>query len=353
MKKPQLCLVDSIYQLLENAGKLKLEDVYAAFPGHSRPSIRGTIYKNLGKRFVRVGKGVYAANTKATKATKPTKSQKDGKKKDEHGTSVDPSFEIAGVKKAWDAEKNFLLVAKMKDNTAKLVLNGRELEVYKYYDKNDTQYQIRPELTDEEIEELLDTFEREETLKWSFDLTSFGEGEEGRKQFERFLQSMALAKYQRILAYPDMKEEKYSQIHHFYWSTEGRDLELVTACNPITGEFGNKNWGRRKEVGYASYMALRGKPTKVLNAVSRIFELADYVKEAKPLKYEFTGFPGKIVPVVKKEKGEVSAKARVKVKAEAEAGAKKAGKKKPEKPEKPEKPSSPYAEALVSAAGNF
>jgi len=233
----------------------------------------------------------------------------------------------------------------MKDNTAKLVLNGREIEVYRYYDKNDPHYQIRPELTDEEIEELLDIFEKEETLKWSFDLTSFGEGEEGRKQFEKFLQSMALTKFLRIYSYPG--EEKYSQVHKFYWSTEGGDLELVTSCNPITGEFGNKTWSRGKEVGYASYMALRGKPAKVLNAVSRIFELASFVKEAKPLEYEFTGFPCKIVPAVKKEKGEVSAKPRVKVKAETEAGAKKARKK------KPGKPSSPYAEALVSAAGNF
>ena len=348
--KTRSSLVDSIYRLLENAGKLKLEDIYAAFPEHSRPSIRGTIYKNLGKRFVRISKGTYAVNTKATK---PTKSRKDGEKKNEPDTTADPSFEIASVKKAWDAEKNFLLVAKMKDNTAKLVLNGREIKVYRYYDKNDPHYQIRPELTDEEIEELLDTFEKGETLKWSFDLTSFGEGKEGRKKFERFLQSMALAKHQRILAYPDIKKKEYSQIHHFYWSTEGRDLELVTACNPITGEFGNKNWGRRKEVGYASYMALRGKPAKVLNAVSRIFELASYVKEAKPLEYEFTGFPCKIVPAVKKERKKVNAKARVKVKAEAEAGAKKARKKKSEKPEKPEKPSNLYAEVLVSAAGNF
>ncbi|RLG56339.1 MAG: hypothetical protein DRN95_06905, partial [Candidatus Hydrothermarchaeota archaeon] len=76
--KTQPCLVDSIYRLLENAGKpLKLEDIYAAFPGHSRPSIRGTIYKNNGKRFVRVCKGAHAVNTKATKPTKATKFRKD------------------------------------------------------------------------------------------------------------------------------------------------------------------------------------------------------------------------------------------------------------------------------------
>lgn len=278
LKKNQPSLVDSIYQFLEKAEKpVKLKDIYAAFPEHSQPSIRGTIYKNLGRRFKRAGAGLYTVIRKQNSQEPEEKNMQD-----ESEPAVDPSFEIASVKKARNAEGDLLLVAKMKDNTTKFILNGRELDIYRYYDVNDPlYYQIRPELTDREIEELLDIFEKGETLKWSFDLTSFGEEEEGRKQFEKFLQSMALTKYLGIYSYPG--KEKYSQVHKFYWSTEGGDLELVTSCNPITGEFGNRTWSRRKEVGYASYMALRGKPARVLNAVSKIFELARFVKEAKPL----------------------------------------------------------------------
>lgn len=47
--------------LLDKPCGANLQDLYAALPGEKRHSLRAQIYKNLGKAFQRVGKGVYVA----------------------------------------------------------------------------------------------------------------------------------------------------------------------------------------------------------------------------------------------------------------------------------------------------
>lgn len=57
-----MTLVEAIRDfLMDKPGGAHLQDLYAALPEEKRHSLRSQIYRNLGKRFQRVGKGVYVA----------------------------------------------------------------------------------------------------------------------------------------------------------------------------------------------------------------------------------------------------------------------------------------------------
>ena len=56
-----MTLKERVLEVLKNKGPLTLQQLYHAFPSHSRPSIRGTVYKLLYRGAVRRdGKGRYA-----------------------------------------------------------------------------------------------------------------------------------------------------------------------------------------------------------------------------------------------------------------------------------------------------
>ncbi len=56
-----MTLKERVLEVLKNKGPLTLQQLYHAFPEHSRPSIRGTVYKLLYRGAVRRdGKGRYA-----------------------------------------------------------------------------------------------------------------------------------------------------------------------------------------------------------------------------------------------------------------------------------------------------
>ena len=56
-----MTLLEAIQEFFVGRAEASLQDLYAALPEAKRHSLRSQIYKNLGTRFRRVGKGIYAA----------------------------------------------------------------------------------------------------------------------------------------------------------------------------------------------------------------------------------------------------------------------------------------------------
>lgn len=55
-------LAERIKELIISTGEpVHLQDIYDQFPTEEKTTIRGRVYSNLGKRFIRVSEGVYAA----------------------------------------------------------------------------------------------------------------------------------------------------------------------------------------------------------------------------------------------------------------------------------------------------
>ena len=56
-----MTLLEAIQGFFVGKGEVSLQDLYSGLPEEKRHSLRSQIYKNLGRRFERVGKGVYVA----------------------------------------------------------------------------------------------------------------------------------------------------------------------------------------------------------------------------------------------------------------------------------------------------
>ena len=66
------------------------------------------------------------------------------------------------------------------------------------------------------------------------------------------------------------------------WEWKGNGILIVTANNPITGEYASGEIKRKKEKNYASYMGVEGKEERVLDAVALIHTHASYIKAENP-----------------------------------------------------------------------
>lgn len=66
------------------------------------------------------------------------------------------------------------------------------------------------------------------------------------------------------------------KIGSFIW--QGKDIEIVTGNNPITGEYSQPN-RREPEIGYASYIGVEGKDKTVIAVVLEIKKQADFIKD--------------------------------------------------------------------------
>ena len=64
----------------------------------------------------------------------------------------------------------------------------------------------------------------------------------------------------------------------FHW--KGKDVEIITGNNPITGEYREKGV-RPKDKGYASYIGIEGKPEAVKKLVSSIKKKCSFKDESK------------------------------------------------------------------------
>ena len=104
---------------------------------------------------------------------------------------------------------------------------------------------------------------------WGFDLTDFGSAE----KFEKVL------KNNNISSMPTKWCERNQErpLCKFEWL--GKNVSLITANNPITGEYANEG-NRTPEKGYASYMGICGNPSQVQKLVKDIKKVAkDGIKD--------------------------------------------------------------------------
>ena len=104
-----------------------------------------------------------------------------------------------------------------------------------------------------------------EAKKHGFDLTDFK-----RNGFKQLLKALKIK-----------PKAEHSDKSGGSWEWKGNGILIVTANNPITGEYAVE--GRRKdEKDYASYMGVEGKPDLVQQAVELIHKWASYIKDESP-----------------------------------------------------------------------
>ena len=101
-----------------------------------------------------------------------------------------------------------------------------------------------------------------EAAKHGFDLTDFK-----RNGFKQLLKALKIK--------PKAQDGKHG------WEWKGNGILIVTANNPITGEYAVEG-RRKKEKDYASYMGVEGKPDSVKQAVELIHKWASYIKDESP-----------------------------------------------------------------------
>ena len=103
-----------------------------------------------------------------------------------------------------------------------------------------------------------------EATKHGFDLTDFK-----RNGFKMVLKGLGIR--------PNAKDMRDG------WGWKGNGILIVTANNPITGEYYSASKIKRKnEKDYASYMGIEGKPELVEKAVDLIKKYAAYIKNESP-----------------------------------------------------------------------
>lgn len=118
----------------------------------------------------------------------------------------------------------------------------------------------------ENYERLFGTL-NESKRKHGFDLTDFKSGG-----------------FQEVLKAVDIKPKgklAKSKFGSPYWEWKGKGILIVTANNPITGEYADKG-GRKNEKNYASYMGIECDLDKVIQVV-------DLIKKYGSSKGESTG----------------------------------------------------------------
>jgi hypothetical protein len=108
---------------------------------------------------------------------------------------------------------------------------------------------------------------------WGFDLTEISP-----ENWLKVLQEVGISVEQK----PELDSELSA------WAWKGPGIEIFTACDPITGEFSRPlGDSERRDVGYASYIGIQGKPDLVQKAANAIKQHAEYVKDESPKKRDF------------------------------------------------------------------
>ena len=106
--------------------------------------------------------------------------------------------------------------------------------------------------------------------KYGFDLTDFKPG-----GFHKVLSVLKIKPKGKLV------KSKYDV---YQWEWKGSGILIVTANNPITGEYASEPGkpARKKDRNYASYMGLEGRPDMVEQAVDLIHKYADFIKNEDP-----------------------------------------------------------------------
>ena len=101
----------------------------------------------------------------------------------------------------------------------------------------------------------------------AFDLTCFS----SPNKFKEVLKENKLTKYKKI------NKGRYN-----VFSRKGKDVEIRTGNNPITGEFSGGDKEKPREKGYASYIGIEGEPSKVKKIFGAIKTKTSDIKDEDP-----------------------------------------------------------------------
>ena len=115
-------------------------------------------------------------------------------------------------------------------------------------------------------------------ISWGFDLTSFGSADD----FQALLSRHGLSRYKKVAHKDYAGKHIYNT---FEWSGDG--LTIITANNPLTGEYSGGNKQREPEKGYASYIGIDGRPDKVKALVEDIKGTTRDIKDESPNERQF------------------------------------------------------------------
>lgn len=105
--------------------------------------------------------------------------------------------------------------------------------------------------------------------RWSFDLTEFP----SRSAFQDLLDRHGLTEYKRIDRDPEDDDPWYAYV----WYRPDRSLVIQCSNNPISGKHSQPRT-RSPDRGYASYVAVEGKPAKAAQLAADIAASASHVK---------------------------------------------------------------------------
>jgi len=89
-----------------------------------------------------------------------------------------------------------------------------------------------------------------------------------------------------------------SKLTNFLWKND--IIEIVTACNPITGEFRKEDPNCIDRTDYASYMGLRSFNKETLDVAVTLIRYHAFIKDESKGELKFVGFP-KGMPTLKKK----------------------------------------------------
>lgn len=131
----------------------------------------------------------------------------------------------------------------------------------------------------------METQDQTENLKWGFDLTDFG----SPRNFQDILIEYDISEEPEIVS----REGKFSGKKHKYYLWKGPDIILCTSENPFSND--NDADTFTDETGYASYMALEGKPEKVKQFASDLDLNEDvHVKGESPGSHSYCHIPDQV-----------------------------------------------------------
>ena len=116
--------------------------------------------------------------------------------------------------------------------------------------------------------------------EYGFDLTNF----DGVIGFKKVLKENKLSGKAIKKCVKSDRDPKKTLYCHYEW--KDKDVKLVTGSNPITGVHGLIR-GRKKDIGYASYMGIEGKPSAVEKLAKSIKKHATFIKGENPKEREF------------------------------------------------------------------
>ena len=100
------------------------------------------------------------------------------------------------------------------------------------------------------------------------------------------LTDISPSRFVRLLSMFDIDKDFVIRRKNNEFQWKGNDILIVTANNPITGEYYNKDLNRGNEIGYASYIGLEGSQENVKKAYNYISKYGEW-KDRSPTSRDY------------------------------------------------------------------